>query len=196
MAPFTRITVDTDIVDRLRRGDRAAAEAVYQLLAEPVQGLASRILKDRQLAAEVTQDTFVEVIEKAAHLEHPGALVGWVRTIAVNQCLARLRSPWYRRRDWLAPADESLTHSHTPRPDEARDVDQALATLSAQTRFVVWMHDVEGYTHKEIGEALGKTESFSKSRLARAHVHLLAWYEASERNGVKGDERSLQNGTA
>ena len=52
------------------------------------------------------------------------------------------------------------------------DVERALATLPALTRSVVWLHDVEGYTHAEIGRLLGRTASFSKSQLARAHVRL------------------------
>jgi RNA polymerase sigma-70 factor (ECF subfamily) len=37
---------------------------------------------------------------------------------------------------------------------------------------VVWLHDVEGYTHHEIGRLMGKSSSFSKSQLARAHQRL------------------------
>jgi RNA polymerase sigma-70 factor (ECF subfamily) len=45
-------------------------------------------------------------------------------------------------------------------------------TLPALTRAIVWLHDVEGYTHADIGFALGRTPSFSKSQLARAHKRL------------------------
>jgi RNA polymerase sigma-70 factor (ECF subfamily) len=44
--------------------------------------------------------------------------------------------------------------------------------LGETSRAVVWLHDVEGYTHEEIAEQMGKTVSFSKSQLARAHVRL------------------------
>ena len=44
--------------------------------------------------------------------------------------------------------------------------------LSETGRSVVWLHDVEGYTHEEIAEMMGKTVSFSKSQLARAHARL------------------------
>jgi RNA polymerase sigma factor (sigma-70 family) len=52
------------------------------------------------------------------------------------------------------------------------DLERALEQLSETSRAVVWMHDVEGYTHEEIAEMMGKTVSFSKSQLARAHVRL------------------------
>ncbi len=188
MSKFSGIAIEADIVARAKCGDRTALESLYRALAGPVHGLTARILGDRQLAAEATQDTFLDVIENAASLSDAGAVGWWVRRIAVNQCLRRLRSPWHRRRVWLdSPVEEA---GDTPRPDQRRDLENALATLSAPSRFVVWMHDVEGYTHKEIGELLGKTESFSKSQLARAHARLLGYFE-----GGSADERARHNGT-
>jgi RNA polymerase sigma factor (sigma-70 family) len=55
------------------------------------------------------------------------------------------------------------------------DLETALQRLSDTARSVVWLHDVEGYTHEEIAEMMGKTTSFSKSQLARAHAKLRAW---------------------
>ena len=52
------------------------------------------------------------------------------------------------------------------------DLDSALASLPDVSRVVVWLHDVEGFTHKEIASQLGKTESFSKSQLSRAYRKL------------------------
>jgi RNA polymerase sigma-70 factor (ECF subfamily) len=52
------------------------------------------------------------------------------------------------------------------------DLERALAKLPDTARTVVWLHDVEGYTHGEIGALLGGTASLSKSQLARAHARL------------------------
>ena len=52
------------------------------------------------------------------------------------------------------------------------DLERAFEQLSETSRAVVWLHDVEGYTHEEIAEQMGKTVSFSKSQLARAHARL------------------------
>ncbi|NIV18196.1 MAG: hypothetical protein GWN47_07220, partial [Woeseiaceae bacterium] len=57
-------------------------------------------------------------------------------------------------------------------PEQAIDLDAALGMLPAVSRTVVWLHDVEGFTHKEIAALLGKTESFSKSQLSRAYQKL------------------------
>jgi RNA polymerase sigma-70 factor (ECF subfamily) len=52
------------------------------------------------------------------------------------------------------------------------DLEAALESLSETSRAVVWLHDVEGYTHEEIASMMGRTASFSKSQLARAHARL------------------------
>ena len=55
------------------------------------------------------------------------------------------------------------------------DLEAAVAALPDATRTVFVMHDVEGYTHDEIAAMMGKTTSFSKSQLARAHRKLRVW---------------------
>ena len=52
------------------------------------------------------------------------------------------------------------------------ELEAALDRLSPVARSVLWLHEVEGYTHQEIGEMMGKTASFSKSQLSRAHQRL------------------------
>ncbi len=57
-------------------------------------------------------------------------------------------------------------------PTEQLELERALARLADTPRLVVWLHDVEGFTHAEIGRLFGRTPSFSKSQLARAHQRL------------------------
>jgi len=57
------------------------------------------------------------------------------------------------------------------------DLEAALRRLTPTARAVLWLHDVEGYTHEEIGGMMGKTASFSKSQLSRAHKRLREWLE-------------------
>jgi RNA polymerase sigma-70 factor (ECF subfamily) len=99
-----------------------------------------------------------------------------------------LRSPWQRSRRWIAQRVEheaaaveqalhELTERSGPAPREdgdAIDLERALGRLGDTARAVVWLHDVEGYTHGEIGALFGASASFSKSQLARAHARLRA----------------------
>jgi RNA polymerase sigma-70 factor (ECF subfamily) len=59
-------------------------------------------------------------------------------------------------------------------------LERALDRVPAVARAVVWLHDVEGYTHAEIGRLMGRTTSFSKSQLARAHERLRELLEGAE----------------
>jgi len=124
------------------------------------------------LAEDVLQETFIEVLSKIDSFRGDSGFGFWVRRIAVNKCLMLLRSSWIVRRSPDAVPEESA-NDHTAEHLESRAaLEIALASLSPTARIVVWLHDVEGYTHREIAESMGKTTSFSKSQLARAHERL------------------------
>lgn len=171
MAGFSASSLTDEVAQGLKRGDPAAQTEAYRILAPPVMGMAQRILGDRGLAEEVVQDTFISVIERASSLKNPKAAVGWVRQTAVNHCLMRLRSPWQQRRDGT-PVDQADLSQEGPREENLRDLERALLRLGPETRMVLWLHDVEGYTHKEIARTFGKSESYSKSQLARGYEKL------------------------
>ena len=186
MSAFLEAQVHPAVVRRLIRGDRAAQEAVYRAYADAVYTLARRVLRDEGLAEEATQDTFVHMIEKAAKLRDVAAIGAWIRSIAVNHCLMRLRSPWQRRREPLPPDEQAV-------PDgvgATLDLDRALGRLPGQTRLVVWMHCVEGYTHQEIGKAFGRSASFSKSQLARALRALATDQQRNAETPARGRRQS------
>ena len=176
-----------DVVERLKRGDRDAQEWVYRSFSKMVFTMARRMLGDVGLAEDATQDTFVDVLCKAGSLDRDDALGAWVRRIAVNHCLMRRRSPWIKRRQPIHPDAASL------RTDEGLveatiDIERALDSLPAKARAVIWLHDVEGYTHKEIGRLFGRTASYSKSQLARGYRRLreLRTDERTERSIAQG----------
>ena len=106
------------------------------------------------------------------------ALGSWIRRIAVSKALMYLRSAWTSRGqsladDWQdATPDDAVGQGLSRQPDTALDLDAALARLPSVSRAVVWLHDVEGFTHKEIAVLMGRTESFSKSQLSRAYQRL------------------------
>jgi len=166
MSRFNSIALDPGGVRRLKKGDRKGQEITYRAFSGAVYSMARRVLRDPAAAEEVMQDTFVDVLCKARTLAKDASLSAWVRTIAMNHCLMRLRSPWHKRREALE-VDERATAGDLT--DRAVAVDQALGKLSATARMVVWIHCIEGFTHAEIGCAFGNSASFSKTQLARAY---------------------------
>jgi RNA polymerase sigma-70 factor (ECF subfamily) len=168
---------DLAVVMRARNGDRRAHAELYALYAPAVFTLARRLLASRALAEDALQETFVEVLGKIGTCRDDALIGFWIKRIAINKCLAHLRSFWVSRRspdgDELIPLERALGAA----PDDSLALERALDALPATARAVVWLHDVEGCTHKEIGALMGRTASFSKSQLARAHERLRALLE-------------------
>jgi RNA polymerase sigma-70 factor (ECF subfamily) len=179
MSRFLDIDLDEDCLRRAAAGDRVAQRLLYEQLAGPMFALARRVLRDRTLAEDVFQDSMIAVLRHLPSWRGEAPFGAWVRQITLNQCLAQLRSPWHKARralrDWVGNDDEpgDLPMQSTDLPlAEIIDLEHALALLADTPRTVLWLHDVEGLTHEEIGAAFGRTVSFSKSQLARAHALL------------------------
>ncbi|MEO0425266.1 MAG: sigma-70 family RNA polymerase sigma factor [Pseudomonadota bacterium] len=155
-------------------GDARAQEAIYRTFCDAVYSLASRLLGRPDLAEEILQDTFVEVLRHLGKFRGDAPLGAWIRSIAVNKCLMHFRSAWVRYSRSGEEMWDLLQHTRdgAPAAQASTDLEGAMAHLTPTARTVVWMYDVEGYTHREIGAMMGKTTSFSKSQLARAHKRL------------------------
>ena len=164
--------VDPVLVARAQRGDRDAHARLYELCAPMVYTLARRMLISSAMAEDVLQETFIEVIRKVDSYRGEAGFGFWVRRIAVNKCLMNLRSAWDSRRVDLELSEAVCLRSDGGQAEKQIVLERALAELPEISRTVVWLHDVEGYTHKEIGQMMSRTTSFSKSQLARAHERL------------------------
>jgi RNA polymerase sigma-70 factor (ECF subfamily) len=166
-----------------RAGDPVAQAHLYALVAPGVFALIRRVVGVRAVAEDVFQDTMIMVFEQLHQYRREAPLGAWAGKIALTRSLMYLRSPWHRARlsfgsqrdaeALLAPGALSV-----PGPDAAAfDMERALATLTPTARAVVWLYEVEGWSHEEIARSFGRTVSFSKSQLARAHLRLRAWFE-------------------
>ena len=178
MSKFADIRIDPTIVKRAARGDARAHEIIYRAFAAPVYSICLRFTRMPAQAEDLVQETFIEVMRSIAKFRGEAALGSWIRRIAVSKALMFLRSAWTSRSqslgdDWqdVTPGD-AADHGVSRHPDAALDLDAALAALPEVGRAVVWLHDVEGFTHKEIATLMGRTESFSKSQLSRAYQRL------------------------
>ena len=178
MSKFADIQIDPGIVKRAARGDAKAHEIIYRAYSSPVYSVCLRFTRIPAQAEDLVQETFIEVIRSIARFRGDAPLGIWIRRVAISKALMFLRSAWHKRGqslddDWedMMPTSQP-GHGSPTQPEQAIDLDAALGNLPAVSRAVVWLHDVEGYTHKEIAALLGKSESFSKSQLSRAYQKL------------------------
>jgi RNA polymerase sigma-70 factor (ECF subfamily) len=160
------------VLARARTGDAAALEALFRAFEGPVYNLARRICRTTEDAEDVVQETFFEVCRSIRNYRGDGSIWGWIRSITASKALMRLRRNKYRDTDEL---DDQVTPMRREDTALRMDLEAALERLGETSRAVVWLHDVEGYTHEEIAGMMGKTVSFSKSQLARAHARLRRW---------------------
>lgn len=194
MSKFAGIQIDPAIVRRAAKGDARAHEILYRAFATPVYSLCLRFTRVPAQAEDLVQETFIEVMRSIDRFRGEAAVGTWIRRIAVTKALMFLRSAWTSRGQPLDEHWEDYTagdvasHGVSRHPDEAMDLDSALANLPDVSRTVVWLHDVEGFTHKEIAEFMGKTESFSKSQLSRAYQRLRPMLEQGLHNDARGIE--------
>jgi RNA polymerase sigma factor (sigma-70 family) len=172
MSRFTDIQLDPEVIRRAAAGERDAMRVVYDQVAGPMFGLVRRVVRDRATAEDLFQDSMKTALRQLSQFRGEAPLGAWLRQLTLRHCLMHLRSPWQRARgalrEWLpgsAPVQELPLA-------ELMDLERAMGSLSDTARTVLWLHDAEGLTHEEIAAAFGRTPSFSKSQLARAHLTL------------------------
>jgi len=197
MSKFADIQIDPAIIKRAARGDVRAHEIIYRAFAAPVYSICLRFTRVPAQAEDLVQETFIEIMRSIAKFRGEAAIGSWIRRIAVSKALMYLRSAWTARGqslsdDWhdVTPGD-ATSHGVSSHPDMALDLDAALANLPSVARAVVWLHDVEGFTHKEIATLMGRTESFSKSQLSRAYQRLRPMLAESGED-VRGTSAALR----
>lgn len=170
------VAIDDLAIQRAKAGDSAALGQLYRAYESSVYTVARRICRTPEDAEEVLQDTFIEVCRSIQRFrgEGAGSLTAWIKRIAASKALMLIRREKYREADEL---HEDLVVGSKVDPDAGlrMDLETALGRLSETSRAVVWLHDVEGHTHEDIAEMMGKSVSFSKSQLARAHARLRKW---------------------
>jgi RNA polymerase sigma-70 factor (ECF subfamily) len=186
MSRFLDITLSGDCLRRAAAGERAAQREVYDQVAGPMFALIRRLVRGRAAAEDVFQDCMIGLLRHLPEFRGEAPFGAWARQVGLRQCLMYLRSPWQRARRTLIaalPGEEEpelsplVLSAEDPPLAELIDLERALARLPEVSRAVVWMHDAEGLTHEEIAASFGRSVSFSKSQLSRAHALLRAQLE-------------------
>jgi RNA polymerase sigma-70 factor (ECF subfamily) len=166
------------LVRRACSGELEAMRQLYERHASRVYTVVRRLAGDDELAADLAQDAWTHAFQKIREFRGDAAFGTWVHRIAVNTALTRLRQTT-RRRDLEKSFDGSSTLGNPDRwpASGAADrvtVQRALDKLPDGYRSVLWLHDVEGYTHEEIGARLGIAVGTSKSQLSKARARMRA----------------------
>ena len=181
-----QIETDLDLVRASAAGDAAAFERLYRQYNRRVYSICLRMLGNSTEAEDLTQDVFVQLYRKIGSFRGESAFTTWLHRMTVNQVLMHFRKRGVRHE---ATTDDGelpvLIEVGTDRPSNMPIIDsialeRAIAALPPGYRTVFVLHDVEGYTHEEIGRLLGVEAGTSKSQLHRARARVRARLVAAE----------------
>lgn len=163
------MTDDLALVERfLRARGEDAFRALYRAHTPALYALAMRLTGGDHIEAEdLVQESWVRAVRELSSFRARSALRSWLCGLLVNVRRERIRVEW---REVDAPDIEAAVD--TSGPDDALDLERAIGTLPEGARDVFVLHDVYGYTHREIAEMLGIVEGTSKSQLTRARTLL------------------------
>ena len=164
------------LIARAATGDRGAARVLYDTHAPRVHRLTYRLCGDPDLAADLTQDVFVQLFRQLGTFRGESSFTTWLHRVAVTTALNSMRKvKRFRERETdLDEAREFTVSSGDGEVDpDVRDaVAAAIDALPESLRVALVMHAVEGYTHVEIGAVLGIAEGTSKKRVFDARARL------------------------
>lgn len=166
--------VSEAVIDRAKVGDMSAFEEIYQSYSGNCYTLARRISGNHAAAQDIVHETFIKVFKNIKSYRGEGVFAAWLKRITTNESINRIRSA---SRIHLVGEDELVANEAEDLfasnwIDARHDVNKLIARLSDTARAVLILHEVEGYTHKEIGALFDKTDGFSKATLSRAYAAL------------------------
>lgn len=160
------------LVKRVQRGDRAAFKELYGIYAGRIYALALRMTANKGAAEDLTQEIFLRVWEKAGTFAFRSTFYTWLHRLALNLIIRKGRK--YKEADSreleleVGEQRQAEGTNRTEGLENRLDCERALLKLPGQARKVFILHDMEGYTHREIKELLDISEGASKAHLSRA----------------------------
>ena len=165
---------DLKLIQSCKEGDRAAQKVLYERLAPRMFPVCIRYIGDRETAQDVLQEGFITLFTHMDSYKGDGSFEGWARKIFITTALMELR-----RKDALKMSEE-LDVVRGMKTDTVsqlqnigyKDLMNLITMLPPGFRTVFNLYAVEGFTHKDIAEMLGISETTSRTQLSRARVWL------------------------
>jgi len=162
-------TIQTAVVRKACKGDAEAQAWLYQQYSKSMFNICTRMTGNRSDAEDILQDAFIIAFRNLHQLKEALQFGGWLKRIVVNECIRFSRKNIY----WAEWEDERGNQMAVEEPEWWKTVDfdiihREIKGLPEGCRQVFTLFVVEDYSHKEIAEHLGVSESTSKSQYHRA----------------------------
>lgn len=157
------------LVDEMKEGSQKAFEQCYKLLAPKVYTAVYNICRDQGNANDLVQDTFVSAFEKIhTYSKTDKSFIAWLKRIAFNNTFNFLK----KHKFTVVGIDDlnevvSATDEIQLLYEQNNFLSALLIKISDKERLILWLYVVEQYSHKEIGNIVGESPSYSKSVVSR-----------------------------
>lgn len=161
------------LVESCQKGDREALEQLVRQMQKPIYNAAYRMLGNPDLAADITQTTFLKVFENIQRFDHQHRIFSWTYRIAMNESIDQLNSS--KRVEPLTdmPASDSASPGKQAAASQLADeVQAALMELAEDHRAVITLRHFSDRSYADISEILQIPEKTVKSRLFSARQQL------------------------
>ncbi|MEX2465384.1 MAG: RNA polymerase sigma factor [Gemmatimonadota bacterium] len=170
-------TTDKHLLARASEGDPRAIRTLYDRFSPRVYAVVRRIAGDDDLAQDYAQEAWIRAIRALPTFRGDARFSTWLHRIAVNAALQAVRKAETRRKREAPAVDDMMNTDVAVAPSHGdaflqQRLSKALDELPDGMRRVLILHDVEGYTHEEIGDVLGVTAGTSKSQLSKARAKM------------------------
>jgi RNA polymerase sigma-70 factor (ECF subfamily) len=171
---------DATLVDRCRRGDALAWEALVRRYQGRIYSVAVHYLRDREEARDMAQDVFIRVYERLDSFRGGDSFLPWMIRLARNACIDRLRQRRARPPAHDLPVEEGPTLPDPAPGPETRALEaarrrllyRALEEVSDHHREMILLKDIQGLKLEEIARMLSLPLGTVKSRSMRARLEL------------------------
>jgi RNA polymerase sigma-70 factor (ECF subfamily) len=173
-------------------GDARAIRALYERYAPRVYAVVRRIAADDDLAQDYAQEAWIRAIRALPTFRGDARFSTWLHRIAVNAALQSLRRVDARTKREAPVSDEIPIAPEQVDSLLQRRLQRALDRLPEGMREVLILHDVEGYTHEEIGDVLGVTSGTSKSQLFKARAKMRSLLSGISGAALEPHEREAE----
>ena len=175
------------LVEAFREERPGAFDAIVRAHQDRVYAFCARMLSDREDALDIAQEVFLSAYRNLAGFRGESSLSTWLLRIAANRCLNRIRQRTARAAREVPPGnprDDDDAPFQAPGREEDRPeriaetretgriLEAAIAKLDEDSRLLVLLSDVEGFTYEELAAAAGIPLGTVKSKLHRARMAL------------------------
>ncbi|MBB4636225.1 RNA polymerase sigma factor [Longimicrobium terrae] len=165
---------DNHLIHQARQGDGGAVRALYERHAQRVYAVVKRLAgHDDALAEDWAQEAWVRAIRALPTFRGDARFTTWLHRIAVNSALHGRRTRMRKAGRETVMMDDTFSVRAVADTSVLKiRLERAMEQLPEGMRKVLVLHDVEGYTHEEIGEMLGVTAGTCKSQLFKARARM------------------------